>query len=137
MLDLRAALRHITVLGLVCTSAVGLVACGGSGSSPAATGATVTVTGGKVAISADKLKYDVGTIKAKAGEAFTITFTNMESPPHDVGVYRSNGGGNIVRGNIISGPNKTDAIAVPALAPGTYLFKCDVHPEMNGTVVVS
>ena len=25
---------------------------------------------------------------------------------------------------------------VPALAAGTYFFRCDVHPQMNGTVLV-
>jgi plastocyanin len=23
---------------------------------------------------------------------------------------------------------------VPALDPGTYFFRCDVHPQMNGTL---
>jgi plastocyanin len=27
-------------------------------------------------------------------------------------------------------------VVVPALDPGTYFFKCDVHPDMNGTIVV-
>jgi plastocyanin len=25
---------------------------------------------------------------------------------------------------------------VPALAPGTYFFRCDVHPAMSGELVV-
>ncbi len=137
MFTLPGALPRALPLIIVTLVSLGLVACGGSGSSPAAGGGTATVSAGKVAISAEKLKFDVGTIEAKAGEAFTITFTNKEGQSHNVAVYRSNGGENIVHGNIITGPGKTDEIAVPALQAGTYFFKCDVHAEMNGTVVVS
>ncbi|MDQ2933579.1 MAG: cupredoxin domain-containing protein [Chloroflexota bacterium] len=136
-MDLRDVLRRSTFLiliGLVCVS---MVACSSGGSSPGTTGGTATVSGGKVAVSADKLKFDVGTIKAKAGEAFTITFTNKEGQPHNVAVYRSKGGQKIVTGNIITGPDKNDEISVPALQAGTYYFQCDVHSEMNGSVVVS
>lgn len=137
MFDVREVLRRSTLLTLVCLLSLGLVACGGGGSTPGTTGGTATVSGGKVAISADKLKFNVATIKAKAGEAFTITFTNKEVQPHDVAVYRSKGGEKIVTGKIISGPDQTDEISVPALEAGTYYFQCDVHIEMNGSLVVS
>ena len=136
MFDLPGALRRTTLLAPIGLFVLTLAACGGSSSSATA-GPTVSVSGGKVAISADKLKFDVGTIAAKAGEAFTITFTNKEGQPHNVAVYRSKGGENIVRGEIITGPDKSNEISVPALAAGTYYFQCDVHPEMSGSVVVS
>ena len=136
MFDLHGALRRTTLFGLIGLLLLSLAACGGTSSSPTA-GPTVSVSGGKVAISADKLKFDVGTITAKAGEAFTITFTNKEGQPHNVAVYRSKGGENIVRGEIITGPDKSNEISVPALAAGTYYFQCDVHPEMSGSVVVT
>ncbi|MDQ2942016.1 MAG: cupredoxin domain-containing protein [Chloroflexota bacterium] len=137
MFDLRDVLRRSTFLILIGLVSVSLVACGSGGSSAGTTVGTVTVSGGKVAVSADKLKFDATTIKAKAGEAFTITFTNKEGQPHNVAVYRSKGGDKIVRGNIISGPDKSDEISVPALEAGTYYFRCDVHSDMNGSVVVS
>jgi plastocyanin len=138
LFDQRGMLRRTTlVLSVIGLLSLGTVACGGSTSTPGAGGATATVSAGKVAISADKLKFDVGTIKAKAGEAFTITFTNKEGQPHNVAVYRSHGGEKIVAGEVITGPDKTDEITVPALEAGTYYFQCDVHPNMNGLVVVS
>lgn len=136
MFDARDVLRRSTLLTLICLFSLGLVACGGGGSEPGTSG-TATVSGGKVAISADKLKFDVGTIKAKAGEAFTITFTNNESQVHNVAVYRSKGGELIVRGEIFAGPDKSGEISVPALDAGTYYFQCDVHTNMNGSLVVS
>ena len=136
MFDLPGALRRTTFFILTGLLGLSLAACGGTSSSATA-GPTVSVSGGKVAISADKLKFDVGTITAKAGEAFTITFTNKEGQPHNVAVYRSKGGENIVRGEIITGPDKSNEISVPALAAGTYYFQCDVHVNMNGALVVS
>ena len=137
MFDLRGTLRRTILLGTIALLSLGTVACGGSTSTPGAGGATATVSGGKVAISANNLKFDVGTIKAKAGEPFTITFTNKEGQPHNVSVYRSQGGAKIVAGEIITGPNKTSEISVPALDAGTYYFQCDVHVNMNGSLVVS
>ena len=61
-----------------------------------------------------------------------------ESQPHNVAVYsEADGGGDeIVIGDIITGPDVTTQVVVPALEPGTYYFRCDVHPEMEGTIVV-
>ncbi len=94
------------------------------------------MTGGEVAISADDLVFDLSTINATAGEEFTITFTNNESQPHNVAVYTEEGGEEIVIGEVITGPDATTQIVVPALDAGTYYFRCDVHPEMEGTIVV-
>ena len=136
MFDLPGALRRTTLHALISLFVLSLAACGGTSSSATA-GPTVSVSGGKVAISADKLRFDVGAINAKAGEAFTIAFTNKESQPHNVAVYRSKGGEKIVGGEIITGPDKSNEISVPALAAGTYYFQCDVHAEMNGSIIVS
>jgi plastocyanin len=137
LFDLRGVLRRTTLLSTIALLSLGMAACGGSTSTPGASGTTATVTGGKVAISANNLKFDVGTIKATAGEAFTITFTNKEGQPHNVSVYRSQGGEKIVAGEIITGPDKSNEISVPALEAGTYYFQCDVHVNMNGSLVVS
>lgn len=135
--------------GAVMTLAFVLVACSGGGTdgtdgtdgadaSGDASGGTVAVTDGDVVITADDLAFDASTIQAPAGQEFTITFTNAESQPHNVAVYsEADGGGDeIVIGEIITGPDVTTQVVVPALEPGTYYFRCDVHPEMEGTIVV-
>jgi plastocyanin len=99
-------------------------------------GGTIAVTNGNVDLSADDLAFDASTIEAPAGEAFTITFTNLESQPHNVAVLTEEGGDEIVRGEVITGPDAEDVVEVPALEPGEYYFLCDVHPDMNGTIVV-
>jgi len=127
-----AALSSILVIGLL------LTACGGGdgGDSACPGTGTVTVADGDVALCADNLEFDATTIEAPAGEAFNITFTNAESQPHNVAVYTEEDGEEIAIGEIITGPDVTTQLAIDALEPGTYYFRCDVHPDMEGTIVV-
>jgi plastocyanin len=75
---------------------------------------------------------------ANAGEAFTIRFTNDESVPHNVYVYRDSTKANEVsRGDTISGPDQSIDDPVEALDAGQYYFDCTIHPaEMNGILYV-
>ena len=134
---LRSGATFSLTLGLV----IALAACGGDTDSPGASGGTtgggtVAVVDGNVDLSADDLAFDASVIEAPAGEAFTITFTNLETEPHNVAVLTEEGGDEIVRGEVITGPDVEDVVEVPALDPGEYYFLCDVHPDMNGTIVV-
>lgn len=139
------ALRRGALLTLVASLVFVLAACssdggddgdGGASDDGASGGTTVTVENGNVDLSADNLEFSATTIEAPAGEEFTITFTNNESQPHNVAVDTEEGGDEIVTGDVITGPDATTTITVPALDPGEYYFMCDVHPEMNGTIVV-
>jgi plastocyanin len=142
MHQLRFSLRSVAFLSVLLALSVVLAACssgeegGGDGGGDGGGGGTATVENGEVAVSADNLEFDVSTIEAPAGEEFTISFTNLESQPHNVSVYVEEGGDSIVEGEIIEVPDETTQIVVPALDAGTYYFQCDVHPEMNGTIVV-
>jgi plastocyanin len=109
---------------------------GGDAGGCPGTGGTATVADGEVLICADDLAFDATTITAPAGEEFNITFTNAESQPHNVAVYTEEGGEEIFVGEIITGPDVTTQLPIPALDPGTYYFRCDVHPEMEGMLVV-
>ena len=136
-------LRRGAILSLTLGLSLVLAACGGS-DTPSAAGAsegtggggTVSVVDGNVDLSAEDLAFDASTIQAPAGEEFTITFTNLESQPHNVAVLTQEGGDEVVRGDVITGPDAETTITVPALEPGEYYFLCDVHPDMNGTIVV-
>lgn len=136
-------LRRGVLVSVILALAFVLAACsgndGGDGS-PAASGGTsggtATVENGNVDITADNLEFSATVIEAPAGEEFTITLTNLESQPHNVAVDTEEGGDEIVTGEVITGPDAETTITVPALEPGEYYFMCDVHPEMNGTIVV-
>ena len=141
--QLRFSVRSVAFLSVLLALSVVLAACssgeedgGGDGGGNGGGGGTATVENGEVAVSADNLEFDVSTIEATAGEEFTITFTNLEPQPHNVAVYVEEGGDAIVQGEVITEPDQTNQIVVPALDAGTYYFQCDLHPDMNGTIVV-
>jgi plastocyanin len=146
------ALRRGALLGLLLVASLVLAACGGGNGGASAApggedtasaapsddntaGGTVSVVDGNVDISAADLSFDANVIQASAGETFTVTFTNNEGIPHNFSVYTEEGGDAIATGDIIN-EGETDEVEVPALEPGEYYFVCDLHPEMNGVIVV-
>jgi plastocyanin len=140
MSTLPSSLRSGASLSLILAVALILPACASGGDGDAGgcpgSGDTVAVADGDVALCADDLVFDASTIEAPVGDEFTITFTNAESQPHNVAVYTEEGGEEIVIGDIITGPSVTNQVVVPALDPGTYYYRCDLHPEMEWTIVV-
>ena len=137
------ALRRGALLTLALIVGLTLAACSGGDepSEPAGTDGgsgdgTATVADGAVEISAADLEFNVTTIEATAGEAFTITLVNNDSAPHNISIYAEEGGAALALGPTAEG-GQTVETDVATLEPGTYYFQCDIHPEMNGTLVVS
>jgi len=136
------ALRRGALLTLSLILGLALAACSGGDepSDPAASdggsgGGTATVEGGNVEISAADLEFDVTTIEAPAGEDFTITLVNEDSAPHNISIFSEEGGQVLATGPLGDG-GETVVTEVTALEPGTYYFQCDLHTDMNGTLVV-
>ncbi len=146
MNSLFFALRRSAHLGLAAMLILVMAACapadeGGNGATDAAAtdgssgSGTATVSDGAVEITAADLEFDASTIEAPAGEAFTITLVNDDSAPHNISIYTEEGGDEIVVGEVVDGGGSID-VEVPAMDAGEYFFICDIHPDMNGTVVV-
>jgi plastocyanin len=101
--------------------------------------ACAEVPGNGVAVCApDELRFVPERLDAPAGEPFTIRFLN-EDPgvQHNVAIYTDDSATeSLFVGDLIAG---TDAVTygVPALEPGSYYFRCDVHPVMDGTLEVA
>jgi plastocyanin len=134
----RAALPLATALVLVlasCSSTGNGASAGADPSDPSSGGGTVSVSGGAVTVTAADLAFDASVIEAPAGEAFTITFVNNDTVPHNISVYTEEGGDEIVKGDIIEA-GQTVEVEVPAQEAGEYFFVCDLHTDMNGSVVV-
>ena len=91
-------------------------------------------TDADVAIASRDLTFDVATLAVPADSPFSLQLTNQEAAPHNVAIYRdSSASDDVFVGDVIS--SSSIVYQVPALEAGSYFFRCDVHPDMNGTLV--
>lgn len=94
-----------------------------------------------VEISAQNIQFDTDTLTVPAGEAFVIRFANNDAGvPHNVAIYAEDPDENpdaevLFQGEVFNGVATVD-YEVAALEAGSYFFRCDVHPQMKGEVVV-
>lgn len=125
-------LFFIALLGILVFLTFAVAACGdndGGGGGEAAS----------VEISANNITFDRDEITVPAGSRVELEFTNEEAVPHNVSVYRSEAATDaIFQGELITGPDETVTYEFDAPDdPGTYFFRCDVHPDqMTGDFVV-
>ena len=93
-------------------------------------------TGG-IAVVADGLEFDTKELNLPAGQPVTISFENKDAGiPHNIAIYTDASKSTILfQGEVFPGP-ATKTYSVDPLEAEEYYFQCDVHPAMNGTVVV-
>ena len=114
-----------------------VVACGGGGGGSSDT-VTCSPKGQDLSISAENFQFSTNCLAVTAGQSSTIAFDNKDAgAAHNVAIYTdSSASKNLFRGDIVTGPKST-TYDVGALDPGTYYFRCDVHPDsMHGTFIV-
>jgi plastocyanin len=101
-----------------------------SSGAPPPGGTTTTLT-------ASGLAFDTQTIALPANKPTTLTFDNQDSGvPHNLAIFPDASATNpLFTGDLVVGVKSVD-YQIPALKPGSYYFHCDVHPDMNGTVIV-
>jgi plastocyanin len=88
-------------------------------------------------LAADGVAFDRTELAAPAGKPFVIVFENRETISHNVSIYADAAHTDRrFEGALFGGP-ATRWYPVPALAPGTYEFVCDLHPSMVGRLVAS
>ncbi len=122
-------------LAVVLAAAVVAVAC--QGSALGFDRAPASLDPGSPSISASNIAFDRSEVAVPAGQPFILLFDNREAVPHNVSIYADNSlKDRKFEGLIVTGP-ATRWYPVPALAAGTYLFQCDVHPAMAGRIVAS
>ena len=99
-------------------------------------GATCRPSGTALTITAFDTKFDKDCLAAPAGQAFTIEFSNLDrGVPHNVAIYQDETAQQkYFRGELLDGPGKT-TYSVEGLPAGTFYFRCDPHPTMDGTFI--
>jgi plastocyanin len=107
-----------------------LAACSASAG---AGGPPPSAPSGGVVITAQGNAFDRGQLAVPAGRPFQLLFENREGAPHNVRIYDENVDQPLFVGEIFGGPGSR-TYDVPAIPAGTHRFRCDVHPDMAGTV---
>ena len=110
-----------------------VAACGGGGLGYDKPPASLDPASPKIA--ARDIAFDKSSLDMPASSPFILVFENQENVGHNISIYRDAGfQTRVFEGAVFSGP-ATRWYPVPALSPGTYHFRCDVHPNMAGTLV--
>lgn len=97
--------------------------------------------GGGVTVVAEQLAFDPNAIEVPADTPTTVTLDNRDDVgtfgQHNLAVYEDDSFAALIAATeLISGPG-TGSVELPPLAEGAYPFRCDVHPQMTGTVNVA
>ena len=110
-----------------------LVACADGSANPTT---QPSVGPDALSIEANGLAFSTRSLTAPADKPFQIVFENQEVALHNVAIYRDASAAEKVLGeDPFNGPAVV-VYDVPALGSGTYFFRCDVHPDMSGSLTV-
>ena len=90
--------------------------------------------GGAVIVAQDQ-HFDRSRLDLPAGVDSSLLLENRDAAPHNVAIADASGAP-MFAGEIFGGIGSR-TYAIPALAAGTYSFRCDVHPDMHGSLVVA
>ena len=92
---------------------------------------------GAVGVVAEGLAFNTKQLDLTAGQPTKLLFENKDAgTPHNIAIYDdSSKSVTLFQGEQFPGVD-TRTYEIPALDEGTYYFQCDVHPVMNGSVVV-
>ena len=95
--------------------------------------------GNNITVTASGMAFDTSTITVSAGAHITITFQNNDSGiPHNIAFYTSTAATTIIyQGARTTGVATVTYTFDAPTTPGTYFFRCDVHPAtMMGDFIV-
>jgi plastocyanin len=89
-------------------------------------------------IKSANLAFDTKTITLPANTEVTIVYANEDAGVlHNVAIYKSSSARDrVFVGELFLGVD-TRSYTFKTPGRGTYFFRCDSHPDMNGSVVVS
>jgi plastocyanin len=88
---------------------------------------------------ADDLTFDTTEITVPAGAEVAINFDNQDGSPHNFALYADAPAQEpVFVGEIVTGGQAVEYRFTAPDEPGTYFFRCDVHPStMTGDFIVT
>ena len=127
---------HPTTMTGTLTAEVGAGGEGGEGGEGGGDGGEGGAGG--ITVVAEQLAFSPTEVEVPADAPTTIMLDNRDDVgtfgQHNLAVYQDDSyAAQIATTELISGPG-TGSVELPALAEGAYPFRCDVHPQMTGTV---
>lgn len=101
---------------------------------PSSSQTTITIN-----LTAQGMAFDRKTISVSAGADVTVIFENKDKAPHNLAVYTDKSAAKgIFVGEVMTGPKTITYRFTAPTTPGTYFFRCDVHPAtMIGDFIVT
>jgi plastocyanin len=105
---------------------------------PAAQERSTTAAGADATLTAASVQFDTNEITLPASKDVVVALDNQDAAPHNLAIYKSkqdadNQSNAVFDGSDVAAGSTTD-YKFTAPPPGDYLFQCDIHPSMNGTV---
>lgn len=151
--ETRAKVWHVLFLAFFSLFALALLAWLTVGLGPGVTRASSSLhdtlhewgggDAGVVEVRAERLSFSTERLTLPL-RGVTIRFTNADpGVAHNVSIYRvrplsaGDESAPLFRGKIVTGPATREYTVFDVPRPGTYYFRCDVFPGMEGTVTVS
>jgi plastocyanin len=132
-------LAAVTITGLL----LALSSCTKTSTTSNITTNTTTTASGGTAVTinlvAQNMAFDKNSITVAAGANVTITFNNKDTIPHNFALYTNSSATPpaIFQGQTVTGPTTVTYTFTAPATPGTYFFRCDVHPtSMTGSFIV-
>ncbi|MEN8614242.1 cupredoxin domain-containing protein [Dehalogenimonas sp. THU2] len=114
-----------------------ITACSGNSNTPSPPPTTNSDGSITYYLKADKMKFDNDRMTVPASTKVTIVFTNAEGILHNFALYTERFASDpIFRGQLISKTTIEYTFTTPS-EPGTYSFRCDLHPVMYGEFIVN
>jgi plastocyanin len=126
--------RPAAVLTAVALAAAALTACG-DGSALGLEQPPASLDPSSPRLAAEGIAFDQPAIQVRAGTPFVIVFENRDTASHNLSIYADEGLRDRRFEGVLFGGPATRWYPVPALAAGTYVFVCELHPAMRGRLV--
>jgi plastocyanin len=118
-------------LARICLFALAAVTAGCSGGGAASSATPPPDV--EASIDAKDSRFTSAQLTVPGGVEFQLFFRNLDGIPHNVAIYRDpTAVEKLFVGETIT--NATVTYVVPAMPAGAYFFRCDLHPDMSGTV---